>query len=211
MTSSRQLLLLGPAGILLAFVSAVLEPSVAGDASAAKVLSTFDGSASVLSAFLGVAGAMLIAVFVPVACERLREGGASGPFLGVAVAGGGVLVVGFALNGAVRLALGAASDDKNAAAASTLNLFTQELFLPLVAGVGLIVLGLGAASLAARVLPRWFGIAGIVLGVLAPLGPAGFATFVLGAIWILLAGMLLHRAPGRAPTGARRDGAPLAA
>ena len=55
--------------------------------------------------------------------------------------------------------------------------------------------GVGAAALAGRSLPRWLGLASIGLGCLAPLGPGGFVPFVLFPVWMVAVAWLLRPAP----------------
>jgi hypothetical protein len=65
------------------------------------------------------------------------------------------------------------------------------------AGAGAMMIAASIAASRAGLIPRWAGAAGIVSGVLA-LGSVFFFPQILIALWLLVAGVLVSRAAGRA-------------
>ncbi|MBC2876440.1 hypothetical protein H7K43_15510 [Streptomyces sp. TYQ1024] len=92
-----------------------------------------------------------------------------------------------------------------------------------VAPLGLLVAGIAVPGLLARLLPRWFAYAGLVIAAVAQLGvlvllaedtaPLLPAARFSGLIWLVAAGFLLprERARTQAPTPARTASAPRSA
>jgi hypothetical protein len=63
-------------------------------------------------------------------------------------------------------------------------------------GIGAMMIAVSLAALRVALIPRWLGIIGIVLGILA-LGSIFFFPMLGIVIWLLVAGVLLTRAAGR--------------
>jgi hypothetical protein len=74
-----------------------------------------------------------------------------------------------------------------------LNVLDNNDYLPVAAGLGVLMFGAGLSTLRHGGLPRWLGWVGVVIGVLI-FTPAGFFAFLASGIWIALAGILLTRA-----------------
>jgi len=76
------------------------------------------------------------------------------------------------------------------------NLADTANFLPAMAAMICIYVGTGVTALRARALPGWLCWVSIVLGVAAPLGPLGFAPFMLLPVWSVVVAALLQRRAG---------------
>ena len=68
-------------------------------------------------------------------------------------------------------------------------------------GIATTLLGAGLAGLANGVLPRWFAILSLVLGVLSALGtagipPGGLVNYLLLPLWLIAAAIILVRRQG---------------
>jgi hypothetical protein len=109
-----------------------------------------------------------------------------------------IYAVALLLNAVVSLAEAGAAEDKRAEAAETLNRFAGTLWLPVVIGAGVLLIGAGLSVLRSGVLPRWLGWVGLVVGVLSLLGPGGFLGFWVAPLWIAVAGGLLYFRPAAA-------------
>jgi len=106
--------------------------------------------------------------------------------------------VGFGVLAFVHLALADAADSSNTiGTAQVLNVLDNNDFIPVAAGMGVLLLGAGMSAVRHGGLPKWLGWAGVVIGILA-FTPAGFFAFLASGIWIALAGILLTQARGSA-------------
>jgi hypothetical protein len=137
-----------------------------------------------------------------VSCLRydLRRAGGTGQLANGAFAGGVLAAAGFAILAFVHLALADAADSaKTIGTTQVLNVLDNNDYLPVAAGVGVLVFGAGLSAVRHGGLPGWLGWAGVVIGVLA-FTPAGFFAFLASGIWIAIASITL--------TQARRSAAP---
>ena len=73
-----------------------------------------------------------------------------------------------------------------------LNILDASNFPPAMIGLMCAMIGVGIASLAARALPVWLAWGSVVLGCLAPLGPAGFVPFLVFPLWVVLVASLVR-------------------
>jgi len=71
-------------------------------------------------------------------------------------------------------------------------------FIPMAAGVGMLVLASGLSAVRHGGVPRWLGWIGVVIGVLT-FTPAGFFAFLASGVWIAIASILLTLARQGAP------------
>jgi hypothetical protein len=132
----------------------------------------------------------------------LRRAGGSGQLANAAFAGGVLGAAGFGILVTFHLALAdAGANAKTIATTQTLNVLDNNDFIPMAAGIGVLVLASGLAVVRHGGLPKWLGWAGIVIGVLV-FTPAGFFAFIASGIWIAFASVML--------TLARRSARPVA-
>lgn len=82
--------------------------------------------------------------------------------------------------------------------ARTLNIADGNNFVAAMLGLACVLVATGVSAYRSGVLPRWLAIVTIVLGVMAPLGPGGFAPFLLFPLWVIVVGFVAsstRRAP----------------
>lgn len=90
-------------------------------------------------------------------------------------------------------ALVEAADSGNPDAVTALNILDNKTFLFFMIGLSAMMLATGLQALHAAALPRWLAWVSIVLGVLAPAGPGGFAAFFAFPFWVVAVGVALAR------------------
>ncbi|MFJ4199375.1 hypothetical protein ACIP2Y_07015 [Streptomyces sviceus] len=157
-----------------------------------------------VSLYLLVIAAVLFVFFAAYLARAVRDLPPGGEWLHRVVLAGGVLIAaGFLVGAALTLALLDLSDKSSATppALQTLNAVNEDFFIPFVAGMGLMLLAAGLATVRAgdSPLPRWLSWAALVLGVLVFVPWAGFFAFALAGVWVLIASVLLGRRARRGP------------
>ncbi len=80
------------------------------------------------------------------------------------------------------------------AVAQAMNVLDHANFVPAMLGLVLTMVATGVAGYRTAALPRWLAIASVVIGAMAPLGPAGFVPFSLFPIWLILVSACLRKA-----------------
>ncbi len=171
------------------------------DASAGQLISYYKAhQAQTLAAVFVVAAAMVLFAFFLSALRReLRRNGGDGEQLSTAAAvGGAVYIGGFLVGLILQVALLTAASHHITSAARTLNVLSQDDWVPVVVGLSIVALSTGFAGLRGHVLPRWLAVASIALGLLALAGPLGGIAFLLTPLWTLAIGVVLARRPSPA-------------
>ncbi|MER6287396.1 hypothetical protein [Streptomyces sviceus] len=169
-------------------------------ASGREVRSYYDDhrASTGVSLYLLVIAAVLFVFFAAYLARAVRDLPPGGEWLHRVVLAGGVLIAaGFLVGAALTLALLDLSDKSSATppALQTLNAVNEDFFIPFVAGMGLMLLAVGLATVRAgdSPLPRWLSWAALALGVLVFIPWVGFFAFVLAGVWVLIASVLLGR------------------
>lgn len=119
---------------------------------------------------------------------------------------GGLLLVAAGLSQMVMWNWGlinGAADAKDDQALGILSFVGFFGFAGMGIGIATTLLGAGLAGLANAVLPRWFAILTLVLGVLSALGtagipPGGLVNYLLLPLWLIAAAIILARRQGEA-------------
>ena len=75
------------------------------------------------------------------------------------------------------------------ASAQTLNLLSNDFFLPIVVGFALFGVLTGLAVVVGRILPKWMGWVMVALGLVSLAGPVGFFGLLAIMLWVLVAGI----------------------
>ena len=141
--------------------------------------------------------------FVSTLRHELRRAGGTGQLANASFAGGVLAAVGFGVLAFVHYALADAADSiKTIGTVQVLNVLDNTDFIPVAAGMGVLVLGAGMSAVRHGGLARWLGWAGVVIGVLT-FTPAGFFAFLASGLWIAIASIML--------VGARQSAAPASA
>lgn len=91
-----------------------------------------------------------------------------------------------ALMSAAGLWLGKAVEIRDLSAVHTLTIIDTSTFVFAMLGLCVSMLAVGLAGRATGALPTWLCWVSIVLGVIAPIGPGGFAPFTLFPLWLLV-------------------------
>jgi hypothetical protein len=192
---------LGGVYAVLFFIASFLISQPGGGSSGAAVVQYFkDRQASEMAGVFAAAFAVVALAFFLVSLRRTLGGSSEGHLLAnVVTAGGAVLAVGLTLMGALTVALVDAAKNNQAAAAQTLNVLANDVWVPAVVGLAMLGLGTGVAALRGATLPKWLGWASVAWGVLALAGPAGGIAFLLSPLWALVTAVVLIRS-GRAAT-----------
>jgi hypothetical protein len=79
----------------------------------------------------------------------------------------------------------------SAETARTLNILTDIMFLPLIAGGFFFGLGSGIAVVRGAALPKWLGWVAIVIGIAAIVPPASFPALLAFALWSLIVSIIV--------------------
>lgn len=122
------------------------------------------------------------------------------------IVSGGLLLVAAGLSQMVMWNWGlinGAADAKDDQALGILSFVGFFGFAGMGIGIATTLLGAGLAGLANAVLPRWFAILTLVLGVLSALGtagipPGGLVNYLLLPLWLIAAAIILARRQGEA-------------
>lgn len=117
----------------------------------------------------------------------------------VVLAGGVLIAVGFLAGATLTLALLDLADEPTAtnAALQALNAVNEDFFIPFAAGMGLMLLAAGLATVRAAdaPLPRWLSWAALVIGVLTFIPWVGYFAFLAAGLWVAVVSVLLARRP----------------
>jgi hypothetical protein len=160
---------------------------------------TSNNGSQVAAAILLAYGALFLSLFAGVLSNALRRSDRDMGSLPGLVLGGGILMgLGFAIFAAISVTLADLGSDAEAGAAQALNALSNDFFFPLAIGTGIFMLASAVAVLRGGGLPRWLGWAALVIGI-AAVSPAGFFAVLASGIWIVIASVILLRAPRPSP------------
>jgi Domain of unknown function (DUF4386) len=182
--------------VFVAIVVAVfaIGGSTPGDHDSAQKVQDFYGQhhdKHMTLAFIMAISIPFLLFFVSILRYELRRAGGTGQLANAAFAGGVLAAAGFGILAFVHLALADAGDSvKTIGTTQALNVLDNNDFLPMAAGMGVLVLAAGLSTVRHGGLPKWLGWVGVVIGV-ATFTPAGFFAFLLSGIWVLIVSILL--------------------
>jgi MFS family permease len=202
----------GPAFAVLFWVAVfTLEPSTPGEkATAEEVVKYYNDhqGQSLADVFLAPLLVTLLVVFIAYFRARIREHERSitSRFAPVVLVVGATVWASGALLGSVgTLAVSAASDHGQNQVAQTVNVLSNSMWIPFIAGIAVTLIGAGLTVLSTGVLPRWLGWVALVAGIVSLAGPGGFLGFFVGPLWVLVAGVLLFLRSDAAVPAPRGD------
>ncbi len=182
--------------VFVAIVVAVFATggSTPGDHDTAQQVQAFYGQhhdKQMTLAFIMAISIPFLLFFVSILRYELRRAGGTGQLANAAFAGGVLAAAGFGILAFVHLALADAGDSvKTIGTTQALNVLDNNDFLPMAAGMGVLVLAAGLSAIRHGGLPKWLGWVGVVIGV-AAFTPAGFFAFLLSGIWVVIVSILL--------------------
>jgi hypothetical protein len=123
------------------------------------------------------------------------------------VFGGGVIAAaGLALSAMVSLAAARAGGDGDATAVVPLDHLAQSTWVPVTAGLAVMMLAAGVGGIHSGALPRAAAWPALLLG-LVLLTPAGVIGFMLSPLWIIAVSIVLYRRTARAVAAPQPDAA----
>src|SRR3954470_16856897 len=193
---NRLLPLTGVLFVVVFVVANVITGSTPDEnSSAQKVFSYWHDHQGVqtASAFLGAFAVVPFIFFAGTLRSALRSTESEGvPFATIAFGGAIVTAAAGALDSMLRLAAASAADNGAVGAVYTLNQLNAYDWLPVVAGLSVMLIASGLGGLMTHALPKWLSWAGLVIG-LAFLTPVGIVAFFGFPLWILAAGPALYR------------------
>jgi hypothetical protein len=168
--------------------------STPGDHDTAQQVQAFYGQhhdKHMTLAFIMAISIPFLLFFVSILRYELRRAGGTGQLANAAFAGGVLAAAGFGILAFVHLALADAGGSvKTIGTTQALNVLDNNDFLPMAAGMGVLVLAAGLSAIRHGGLPKWLGWVGVVIGV-AAFTPAGFFAFLLSGIWVVIVSILL--------------------
>jgi hypothetical protein len=151
-----------------------------------------------VSAALGTLAVAALIFFANYFRRVLAEAG-EGLMSATVLVGASIMAIGLAIDGTISIALAEAADDLEPASVQTLQALWDNDFLPIALGAFVFLVSAGIAVIRTGVLPVWLGWIAIVLAVLGPT-PIGFVSFLGGALWILVASVMLTMRASGGPT-----------
>jgi hypothetical protein len=172
------------------------------DDSASKITSFYaDHQGKEIAAVIIVSlAALFLALFAVALRDYLRGGDQTSDFWPtVALVGGAVGVAGLLVAVGTHLALVDGGDKKiDPAAMVAINAIDNDNFFAFSLPIGIMLLGAAGATLTGGAdLPKWLAWVAVVLFVVF-FTPAGFASFALSGIWIIIASIVMYRRAGAA-------------
>jgi hypothetical protein len=176
--------------------------STPGDHDSALKVATFYGKhhdKHMALSFILAFSIPFLLFFVSSLRYELRRAGGTGQLANAAFAGGVLAAAGFGILAFVHYALADAGDSaKTIGTTQVLNVLDNTDFIPVAAGMGILVLAAGWSAVRHGALPTWLGWIGVVIGVLA-FTPAGFFAFLASGLWIAVVSIALTQARRQAP------------
>jgi hypothetical protein len=124
--------------------------------------------------------------------------------LGALILAGAVMMsIGATIGSGVEYALAKQLPHLGPQTAQALNVISNEIFLPVIAGAFIFALSAGLAILRGAALPKWLGWVAIVLAIVVIIPPASFPALLGFVIWSIVVSILMYVRSGTpADTGA---------
>jgi hypothetical protein len=148
----------------------------------------------------GVASAFLI-FFAAYLRHVLKVASPNSILPSVVLVGATLMAVGIAIDATISFAIAEVVNDvgKNVqpVTVQTLQALWDNDFVPIAVGSTVFLIAAGIAIVQSGALPKWLGWVAIILAILGPT-PAGFISFLGGAIWILIVSIMLTMQANRA-------------
>jgi hypothetical protein len=152
------------------------------------------------SGFLSMYGVVFFLFFAGALRGYLRRTRPeAGTLSSVSLAGAVLLAVGGSIFAGLAIALSDAPSTLSAGAAQALNVLSNDLFVPLIAGTCVFMIANGLAIVRYRPLPAWLGWVALLIGVVA-VTPVGFFGFLGTMAWVLIVSALMLMREARSPT-----------
>jgi hypothetical protein len=213
---SRLAPLTGVAFAVLVIVGVFTGGGETPDANArpAKVISFYAANRSEIetSSIIFAIAFLVLVLFAASLRSYLRRTAAAEGLAAIVLAGAVLMAAGALITTAAEYGLAHNLSGLTPATAQTMNLISNEFFLPIIGGAFLLAVASGLAILRGALLPRWLGWVAIVLGIAALIPPASFPALLVFVIWSIVVSILMYRRTGPdASTPTPREPDPLGA
>jgi hypothetical protein len=194
MSKERLMPLTGVAFVLLVIVSFAIagEPPEASDDVQEIIDHYVDNKDAIMfSAIAATLAVVALVFFVAYLRKRFDDAdGETGIVTSTILVGAAILGTGVCIDSTIMFALAESVEDIEPAAVQALQALWDNDFLPMAAGLGIVIGSAGIGVLKTGLLPKWLGWVAILLFIVA-FTPAGFAAFMGAALWILAASIIL--------------------
>ena len=179
------------AGVLVA-ISIFTGSSTPGDnATGAQVITWYDShhGSDFARDVIGGLAVLFLVLFAVTLARQVRTGDrwlAHGALAGAVFGGVGLLT-----SSGFDAILAQDHSHLTTASAQTLNLLSNDFFLPIVIGFALFGILTGLAVVVGRILPSWTGWVMFACGLACLAGPVGWFAMLASMLWVLVAGIWL--------------------
>jgi hypothetical protein len=182
--------------LVVAFVSGGSSPDVGASASRVTSYYTAHATQAEVSSLAGVLAFIFLVFFALALAGRMHARGTSGWLANGAVAGAVLAAVGFLPILAFTFMLGDDITVLGPSTAQTLNVLSNDYWLPAAAGFAVFGILTGLAVAASRVPSRWMGWVLFAFGIVCAVPPVAWFAMLGTFLWTLIAGVWLTvRAP----------------
>jgi hypothetical protein len=182
------------------------------DAAPKEILDYYgDQTEQVIVSILALYGAVLLVFFSAALRSRLWR---SESLAQLVLVGGALLALGWAIFAGLNFTLTDLANSDNVSridpgTLQSLNALNSDFFFPVVLGTTVWIFSVALAILRSGGLPRWLGWAALVIAIVA-VTPLGFIAIPLSGLWILVASVLMLRAPADVPPAVPPQQQPIA-
>jgi hypothetical protein len=150
-----------------------------------------DGENMIGSALEALAAVSLL--FFAATLRRISTRWHDGSILpSVAYAGAIVAAAGIGVDASIRFAAADVAGDVDPAVLQSFNAAWANFFFPMVVGLAALILAMSLAGWRAQALPKWLAGIGILIFIVF-FTPAGFISFLVGGVWIIVLSVMLWR------------------
>jgi len=179
------------------------------NASSAKVIAYYGAHRSGVetSAILFALAFLVLVLFAGSLRSYLCRTATAEGLAAIVLAGAVIMAVGAMTGGGVEYGLAHNLSRLTPATAQTLNLLTNELFLPIIGGAFLFAIASGLAILRGAQLPKWLGWVAIVMGIAVLIPPVSFPVLLVFVIWSVVVSIMIYLRTGPATSTPPADAA----
>jgi hypothetical protein len=186
--------------VLIAITFALSNDTPDTDSSTADTVSYWSAHDSrlIASAVVGTFAVIFLVWFGGSLRRTLgRAEGGDGRLATIAFAGILVIAISGGIGNSLQFTVADTVGDIPPAATQTISVLNEDLFLPFLAGIALMLFASAICALRYGALPKWLGWAAIVIGI-ATVTPAGFVGFLAAIVWVLVVSVAIYMREARA-------------
>jgi hypothetical protein len=179
-------------------VTQALTTGLSDKATDAQVLAWVHGNKNPIltGSWLFMIGCLAFVWFAGVLRSRLAAAEAGDRTLSTIAFAGAVMAAAFGIAGQSDIASAINADSVSAATAGTLHRGGDVMFVGSELSIVLLLGAVAVLAFRTAVVPRWWGVAGALVAVVALIGPIGWAALIFGLpVWTLVTAGMLARAP----------------